>query len=107
MSLEATAMQRWWKEATGCQLYPASIKDTNGDGIGDLNGITESLDYLKNLGVDFLWISPVYDSPGHDVGYYVGDYEKIWSRYGTMDDMYHFIRESKGARFVHSNGPRH
>jgi glycosidase len=76
----------WWKEATGYQIYPASFRDTNGDGIGDLNGITFSLDYLKTLGVDFIWISPVYDSPGHDVGYDIRDYEAIWSQFGTMAD---------------------
>jgi glycosidase len=95
MSLANKTQHKWWKEATGYQVYPASFKDTNGDGIGDLRGITESLDYLQDLGVDFLWLSPVYDSPGHDVGYDVRDYEKIWSRYGTMEDMDRLIHDAK------------
>ncbi|KAI5922967.1 glycoside hydrolase family 13 protein, partial [Camillea tinctor] len=86
---------KWWKEATGYQIYPASFKDTNGDGIGDLNGITESLDYLQALGVEFIWISPVYESPDYDMGYDISDYEQISSKYGSMEDMDKLIREAK------------
>ncbi|KAI1505137.1 glycoside hydrolase family 13 protein [Biscogniauxia marginata] len=95
MSSIITRPHKWWKEATGYQIYPASFKDTNGDGIGDLNGITESLDYLKALGVDFIWISPVYESPDYDMGYDISDYEKISSKYGSMEDMDNLIREAK------------
>lgn len=87
--------EAWWREATGYQIYPASFKDSNGDGIGDLNGITSSLDYLKELGVDFIWISPVYDSPNHDMGYDIRNYEKISAQYGTLEDMDRLITEAK------------
>ncbi|KEF55684.1 uncharacterized protein A1O9_08434 [Exophiala aquamarina CBS 119918] len=93
---------RWWHNATGYQVYPASFRDSNGDGIGDLPGIISSLDYLKDLGVDFIWLSPTYDSPQHDMGYDVSDYEAIYGPYGTMDDMDTLIRElhARGMRIV-------
>jgi len=87
------ATQRWWHKATGYQVYPASFRDSNDDGIGDLPGIISSLDYLKDLGVDFIWLSPMYDSPQHDMGYDVSNYEAIYAPYGTMDDMDTLIRE--------------
>ncbi|KAI8627107.1 glycoside hydrolase family 13 protein [Xylariaceae sp. FL1651] len=86
---------RWWKEATGYQIYPASFKDSNGDGWGDINGITSSLDYLVALGVDFIWISPVYESPDHDMGYDISDYEAISRKYGSMADMDRLLAEAK------------
>ncbi|KAI0418893.1 glycoside hydrolase family 13 protein [Xylaria grammica] len=86
---------RWWKEATGYQIYPASFKDSNGDGWGDINGITASLDYLVALGVDFIWISPVYESPDHDMGYDISDYEAISPKYGSMADMDRLLAEAK------------
>ncbi|WPH00654.1 glycoside hydrolase family 13 protein [Acrodontium crateriforme] len=86
---------KWWKEATGYQIWPASYKDSNDDGLGDLPGITSTLDYLSDLGVDFIWLSPVYDSPQADMGYDVADYEKIWSKYGSLDDMDTLIRKAK------------
>ncbi|KAI0598401.1 glycoside hydrolase family 13 protein [Biscogniauxia sp. FL1348] len=95
MSSTNSHSNKWWKEATGYQIYPASFKDTNSDGIGDLNGITESLDYLQALGVDFIWISPVYESPDYDMGYDISDYEQISSKYGSMEDMDKLIREAK------------
>ncbi len=78
---------KWWKEGVVYQIYPRSFKDTNGDGVGDLRGIIEKADYLKNLGVDILWLSPVYDSPNEDNGYDVRDYYKIMKEFGTMSDM--------------------
>ena len=66
----------WWKEAVFYQIYPRSFKDSNGDGIGDLNGIIEKLDYIKDLGIDAIWLSPVYDSPNDDNGYDIRDYKK-------------------------------
>lgn len=77
----------WWKEAVFYQIYPRSFKDSNGDGIGDLKGITEKLDYLKKLGVDAIWLSPVYDSPNDDNGYDIRDYRKIMSEFGTIEDF--------------------
>ena len=77
----------WWKEAVVYQIYPRSFCDSNGDGIGDLNGITSKLDYLKELGVDVIWLSPVYKSPNDDNGYDISDYEDIMTEFGTMDDF--------------------
>ncbi len=78
---------KWWKEAVFYQIYPRSFCDSNGDGIGDLKGILSKLDYLKKLGVDALWLSPVYDSPNDDNGYDIRDYEKIMEEFGTMEDF--------------------
>lgn len=90
----------WWKEAVFYQIYPRSFKDSNGDGIGDLCGIFEKLDYLKMLGVDAIWLSPVYDSPNDDNGYDIRDYHKIMTEFGTMED---FDRLLEG---VHARGMR-
>lgn len=83
----APIIHKWWKEAVFYQIYPRSFKDTNGDGIGDLRGIIEKLDYLKNLGVDAVWLSPIYDSPNDDNGYDIRDYYKIMEEFGTMEDF--------------------
>ena len=77
----------WWKESVIYQIYPRSFADSNGDGIGDLNGITSKLDYLKNLGIDVIWLSPVYKSPNDDNGYDISDYEAIMDEFGTMEDF--------------------
>ena len=77
----------WGKEAVVYQIYPRSFCDSNGDGIGDLNGITSKLDYLKELGIDVIWLSPVYKSPNDDNGYDISDYEDIMTEFGTMDDF--------------------
>ncbi|MBL0337547.1 MAG: alpha-glucosidase [Chitinophagaceae bacterium] len=77
----------WWKEQVVYQVYPRSFKDSNGDGIGDLKGITSELDYLSSLGVDIVWLSPHFDSPNADNGYDIRDYRKIMTEFGTMDDF--------------------
>jgi len=77
----------WWKEAVVYQIYPRSFADSNGDGIGDLNGITEHLPYLAKLGIDVIWLSPVYKSPNDDNGYDISDYRDIMTEFGTMDDF--------------------
>ncbi|MBQ8074060.1 MAG: alpha-glucosidase [Clostridia bacterium] len=77
----------WWKEAVVYQIYPRSFADSNGDGIGDLNGITAHLDYLRDLGVDVIWVSPVYASPNDDNGYDISDYRAIMAEFGTMEDF--------------------
>ena len=77
----------WWKESVVYQIYPRSFKDSNNDGIGDLNGITESLDYLKDLGVDIIWICPIFQSPNADNGYDISDYRDIMDDFGTMEDF--------------------
>ena len=79
--------KRWWKEAVVYQIYPRSFKDSNGDGIGDLKGITSKLDYIKGLGVDVIWLSPMYDSPNADNGYDIRDYRKIMTEFGSMADF--------------------
>jgi Glycosidases len=83
----------WWKESVVYQIYPRSFKDSNGDGIGDLKGIIEKLDYLEELGIDVIWLSPVYKSPNDDNGYDISDYEDIMDEFGTMEDMEELIKE--------------
>ena len=78
---------KWWKESVVYQVYPRSFCDSNGDGIGDLNGITSKLDYLKELGIDVIWLSPVYQSPNDDGGYDISDYQAIMDEFGTMEDF--------------------
>ncbi|NLC89732.1 MAG: alpha-glucosidase, partial [Clostridiaceae bacterium] len=77
----------WWKEAVFYQIYPRSFADSNQDGIGDINGIRSKLDYLQSLGVDALWLSPIYDSPNDDNGYDIRDYRAIMDEMGTMEDF--------------------
>ncbi len=77
----------WWKEAVVYQIYPRSFKDSNGDGIGDLKGITCELDYLQGLGVNVIWLSPHFDSPNADNGYDIRDYRKVMAEFGTMADF--------------------
>ena len=79
--------KKWWKESVVYQIYPRSFNDSNGDGIGDLNGITEKMDYLQELGVDVVWLSPVYQSPNDDNGYDISDYQAIMTEFGTMEDF--------------------
>ncbi len=84
----------WWKESVIYQIYPRCFADSNGDGIGDLNGITEHLDYLEKLGVDVLWLSPVYQSPNDDNGYDISDYRSIMTEFGTMEDFDRLLSEA-------------
>ncbi|MGM7723793.1 glycoside hydrolase family 13 protein [Metabacillus sp. Hm71] len=88
----------WWKESVIYQIYPRSFNDSNGDGIGDLKGITEKLDYLKDLGIDVIWLSPVYKSPNDDNGYDISDYQDIMDEFGTMQDWEELLHE------VHQRG---
>ena len=83
----------WWKEAVGYQIYPRSFKDSNGDGIGDLKGITSKLDYLKDLGINVIWICPMYKSPNDDNGYDISDYQDIMDDFGTMKDFDELLEE--------------
>src|ERR1700737_5572845 len=85
----------WWQDAVFYEVYPRSFADSNNDGIGDLNGIASKLDYLKELGVDAIWITPFFPSPQVDFGYDVSDYENIDPMYGTLKDFDHLISESK------------
>ena len=88
-------VKKWWNEKVAYQIYPKSFYDTNGDGIGDLRGVIEKLDYLKDLGVDIIWLSPCYRSPLADQGYDISDYYDIDPRFGTMADMDELIAEAK------------
>ena len=92
----------WWKEAVFYQIYPSAFADGNGDGTGDLKGILSKLDYLKDLGVDALWLSPIYDSPLDDNGYDIRDYRKILAAYGTMEDFDRLLEEAhaRGIRLI-------
>jgi len=76
----------WWKEAVVYQIYPKSFVDSDGDGVGDLQGLIDRLDYVASLGVDVIWLNPVYESPQHDNGYDISDYRAIHGEYGTMAD---------------------
>ena len=86
--------EAWWKEAVIYQIYPRSFYDTNGDGIGDLRGIIEKLDYLQDLGITAIWMSPIYDSPNDDNGYDIRDYRKIMTEFGTMEDFDELLEET-------------
>ncbi len=88
-------LENWWKNAVYYEIYPRSFQDSNGDGIGDLNGITQRLDYLEKLGVEAIWLSPIYPSPQVDFGYDISDYEGIDPQYGTMADFDHLVAEAK------------
>lgn len=85
--------KKWWKEAVAYQIYPRSFQDSNGDGVGDLKGIMERLDYLKDLGVDVIWICPIYKSPNDDNGYDISDYQNIMDEFGTMEDFDELLEE--------------
>ena len=92
----------WWKEAVFYQIYPRSFCDANGDGMGDLEGILCKLDYLKSIGIDAIWLSPIYDSPQDDNGYDIRDYRKIWEKFGTMEQFDKLLAATheKGMRLI-------
>ncbi|MGB3101535.1 MAG: alpha-glucosidase [Psychrobacillus psychrotolerans] len=94
--------EKWWKEAVSYQVYPRSFMDSNGDGIGDLRGIITKLDYLKDLGVDVIWVSPFYKSPNADNGYDISDYQGISKQYGNMDDFDELLEEihARGMKLI-------
>ncbi|WP_223881692.1 glycoside hydrolase family 13 protein [Affinibrenneria salicis] len=97
-----TIARQWWKEAVVYQIYPRSFNDSNGDGIGDLNGITEKLDYLQQLGVNVIWLSPHFDSPNADNGYDIRDYRKVMKEFGTMADFDRMLAgiRQRGMRLI-------
>src|ERR1700689_4327959 len=92
----------WWKYAVIYEIYPRSFQDSNGDGVGDLNGIIARLDYLRDLGVDAVWLTPIYPSPLVDFGYDISDYENIDPGYGTLADFERLVAEARkrGIRVV-------
>ncbi len=99
---EGELKEKWWKEAIIYQIYPRSFYDSNGDGIGDLNGIRQKLDYLQDLGVTAIWCSPFYDSPNDDNGYDIRDYKKIMEEFGTMEDFDNLLNDihSRGMKLI-------
>lgn len=98
-----TVTQRpWWKDGVVYQIYPASFKDSNGDGVGDFEGIISELDYIRSIGVDTIWICPMFDSPQVDMGYDIRNYEDVYAPYGTLEDMQRLIDEThaRGMRII-------
>jgi len=93
---------KWWKESVVYQIYPRSFNDSNGDGVGDIKGIIEKLDYLKELGIDVVWLSPVYKSPNDDNGYDISDYQAIMDEFGTMADWEELLQEmhKRGIKLI-------
>ncbi|MDK7928605.1 alpha-glucosidase [Staphylococcus hominis] len=94
--------KNWWKEAVAYQVYPRSFNDSNNDGIGDLPGMVEKLNYLKDLGIDVIWLSPMYKSPNDDNGYDISDYQDIMEEFGTMEDFNHLLSEThkRGMKLI-------
>lgn len=94
--------KNWWKKATVYQIYPRSFKDSNGDGIGDIRGIIEKLDYIKCLGAALIWLTPMYVSPQRDNGYDIADYYQIDPVYGTMEEFELLLKEAhrRGIRII-------
>lgn len=92
----------WWKDASVYQIWPASYKDSDGDGVGDIPGIISTLDYVKSLGTDVIWLSPMYDSPQDDMGYDISNYEKVYPKYGTLKDMDQLIEgtHKRGMKLI-------
>ena len=88
-------LDAWWHDATVYQIFPRSFCDTNGDGIGDLPGVISKLDYLRDLGIDLIWLSPVYRSPMADMGYDIADYRAIAEEYGTMADFDRLVEQAR------------
>ncbi|WP_221563564.1 alpha-glucosidase [Alkalihalobacillus sp. TS-13] len=94
--------KKWWKESVVYQIYPRSFKDTNGDGIGDIQGVISKLDYLKDLGIDVIWICPIYQSPNSDNGYDISDYKGIMDEFGSMEDFDRLLAETheRGLKLI-------
>ena len=101
-AISQATQKKWWKEAVVYQIYPRSFKDSDGDGIGDLNGIIQKLDYVKSLGVDVIWLNPIYASPNADNGYDISDYQAIMKEFGTMQDFDRMLAEihKRGLKLV-------
>ena len=104
-----TEQYAWWQKGIIYQIYPRSFQDTNGDGVGDLPGIIQRLDYVKCLGVDCIWLSPIYPSPMHDFGYDVADYCDIEPMFGTLDDFDRLLAEThqRGLKLIVDLVPNH
>ena len=104
-----TIAHLWWQKGIIYQIYPRSYQDSNGDGVGDLNGIRQRLDYIQSLNVDAVWLSPIYPSPMHDFGYDVADYVGINQLFGSMDDFDDLLAEvhARGMKLILDLVPNH
>lgn len=109
LRMKAEPNRQWWKESVVYQVYPRSYQDSNGDGIGDLNGITSRLDYIKSLGVDVIWLNPVYKSPNDDNGYDISDYRTIMDEFGNMEDFDRLLAgmKERGLKLLMDLVPNH
>ena len=94
--------RNWWKEGIIYQIYPRSFKDTSGNGVGDLQGIIQKLDYIESLGVTMVWLNPIYESPNDDNGYDISDYRAIMKEFGTMEDFDELLEglHKRGRKFI-------
>ena len=94
--------RNWWKEGIVYQIYPRSYKDTSGNGVGDLRGIIQKLDYIKSLGITMVWLNPIYESPNDDNGYDISDYRAIMKEFGTMEDFDELLQglHERGMKFI-------
>ena len=94
--------RNWWKEGIVYQIYPRSFKDTSGNGVGDLRGIIQKLDYIKSLGVTMVWLNPIYESPNDDNGYDISDYRAIMKEFGSMEDFDELLEglHKRGMKFI-------
>ncbi|KAK9334485.1 glycoside hydrolase superfamily [Lipomyces starkeyi] len=101
-SIQTSVKRAWWKEASVYQIYPSSFKDSNGDGIGDIPGIISKLDYIQALGINVVWVCPIFKSPQVDMGYDISDYKDIHAPYGTVADVEKLIEclHSRGMKLV-------
>lgn len=100
MANELSTETPWWKDAVCYQVWPSSFKDSNGDGLGDIEGVIEKLDHIKDVGATCIWLSPFYASPMVDQGYDISDYENVWPPFGTLQDIEELIKQ------VHARGMR-
>ena len=107
--MEHSQHRAWWKESVVYQIYPRSFQDSDGDGIGDLNGIIQRLDYIKSLGVDVIWLNPVYKSPNDDNGYDISDYRQIMDEFGSMEDFDNLLAgmKERGLKLLMDLVPNH
>jgi len=97
--------KKWWQSSVVYQIYPRSFADSNGDGMGDIPGITGKIEYLKKLGVNVLWICPIYQSPQDDNGYDISDYRTVYPEFGTMEDMKILIQKCQENHYGSSSEP--
>ena len=104
MTKNSQQERNWWKEGVIYQIYPRSFKDTSGNGVGDLQGIIQKLDYIESLGVTMVWLNPIYESPNDDNGYDISDYRTIMKEFGTMTDFDELLQGLHKLKYKTCNG---